>query len=95
MLQRATRLPTRVLIHVHTDSGGFDATLGNLSATGARLLGVPDQALRVGDQVDILCQGQSHRAEVRWHFDDTCGLMFSGPLDEGQITTILASRMIN
>ena len=47
MLQRATRLPTRVLIHVHTDSGGFDATLGNLSATGARLLGVPDQALRV------------------------------------------------
>lgn len=95
MLQRATRLPTRVLIHVHTDSGEFDATIGNLSPTGARLLGVPEHAVRVGDRIDIQCLGQTHRAEVRWHFDDTCGLLFSGPLEERQITKILASRMIN
>jgi len=93
MLQRAIRLPSRVLVHVRTDRTAFDATIGNLSPGGARLLGVPDGALSVGDRIVIQCLGRLHDAEVRWHFDDTCGLMFSQPLNDAQIAAILASRM--
>lgn len=92
MMNRAVRLPTRALVQVRAPQGGFDATLGNVSAGGARLLGVPEGMLSVGDRVDIQCAGQRHRAEVRWHFDDTCGLMFETPLTDWQIMTILASR---
>jgi len=96
MLQRrAYRLPSRVLVQVRTPEGGFDATIGNLSNSGARLLGVPDRMVKVGDQLDIQCQGHRHLAEVRWHFDDTCGLMFQTPLADAQIDAILGSRRLN
>ncbi|MCB1389587.1 MAG: PilZ domain-containing protein [Rhodobacteraceae bacterium] len=94
MPNRALRLPTRALVQVRAPRGAFDATLGNLSTGGARLLGVPDRMLRIGDWVDILCVGHQHPAEVRWHFDDTCGLMFETPLTEYQIATILGSRAV-
>lgn len=93
MLQRAIRLPSRVLVQVRCERGGFDATIGNLSAGGARLLGVPDDMLTVGDGIDIQCLGRTHRAEVRWKFDDTCGLQFSRPLEPAQIDAILSSRV--
>jgi hypothetical protein len=93
MLQRAFRLPSRVLVQVRTPRGAFDATIGNLSAGGARLLGVPDGSIAVGDRIGIQCLGHLHDAEVRWHFDDTCGLMFIRPLETGQIAAILASRI--
>ena len=92
MLQRAIRLPSRVLIHVRTANGSFDATIGNLSAGGARLLGVPDGMLRVGDVIDLHGLGCLHQAEVRWHFDDTCGLMFARPLAPDHIAAILGAR---
>lgn len=92
MLQRAIRLPSRVLVQVRSDRGGFDATIGNLSTGGARLLGVPDGILGVGDRIEIHCQGRTHRAEVRWKFDDTCGLQFANPLNQAQIDALLASR---
>ncbi len=92
MLQRATRLPSRVLIQVRTADTVFDATIGNLSAGGARLLGVPDRALKVGERIDIQAMGKHLQAEVRWNFDDTCGLMFSNPLTQTDITAILGSR---
>jgi len=95
MLQRAQRLPSRVLVQVRAPAGAFDATMGNLSAGGARLLGVPDRMVHVGDALTIRCYGVSHGAEVRWHFDDTCGLMFDRPLDEAQIAAILAARLLN
>ncbi len=94
MQNRALRLPSRVFVQVRSPRGSFDATLGNLSAAGARLLGVPDRMLRIGDWVDVLCTGQQHQAEVRWHFDDTCGLMFADPLTEYQITTFLGARAL-
>jgi hypothetical protein len=94
MLQRAIRLPSRVLVQIRSDRGGFDATIGNLSPGGARLLGVPDGILAIGDHIEIQCQGRAHRAEVRWRFDDTCGLQFAHPLEPSQIETILASRTI-
>lgn len=93
MLQRAVRLPSRVLVRVRTVVTCFDATIGNLSTGGARLLGVPDGAVTVGDRITIQCLGRAHEAEVRWHFDDTCGLHFAQPLDDAQIATILASRL--
>lgn len=93
MLQRAIRLPSRVLVQIRSDQGGFDATIGNLSTSGARLLGVPDGMLTVGDHIDILCQGRTHHAQVRWKFDDTCGLQFAQPLDQIQIDAILGSRV--
>lgn len=91
---RALRLPTRALVQVRAPQGTFDATLGNLSAGGARLLGVPDRTLRIGDWVEVVSAGQLYSAEVRWQFDDTCGLMFETPLSDQQITTILGRRMI-
>lgn len=94
MPNRALRLPTRALVQVRALMGLFDATLGNVSANGARLLGVPDRMLRIGDFVAILCVGHQHPAEVRWHFDDTCGLMFEEPLSEYQIEAILGSRVL-
>lgn len=94
MLQRAPRLPMRVLVQVRSPVGGFDATIGNLSAGGARLLGVPDRMVRVGDQIEIHCQGNAHVAQVRWHFDDTCGLMFDEPLSPRDIAAILGSRLL-
>lgn len=95
MLQRAQRLPSRVLVQIRAPGGGFDATIGNLSQTGARLLGVPERRLKVGDRIEVQCLGQAHAAEVRWHFDDTCGLMFADPLDTRQIEAILASRILH
>ena len=95
MLQRATRLPVRVLVHVHTPRGVFDATIGNLSTSGARLVGVPDRMVSVGDTIEIHCPDRMHQAEVRWHFDDTCGLMFPAPIDHDQIAAILGSRLLN
>lgn len=95
MLQRAQRLPSRVLVLVRAPGGSFDATIGNLSTSGARLLGVPDRMLKVGDRIEIQCLSYTHTAEVRWHFDDTCGLMFADPLDEGQIQAILSSRLLH
>ena len=93
MLQRAHRFPSRILVNVRAPAGAFDATMGNLSAGGARLLGVPDRMVHVGETLMIRCFGLSHMAEVRWHFDDTCGLMFARPLEEAQISVILASRL--
>lgn len=93
MPSRALRLPSRALVQVRAQRGGFDATLGNLSAGGARLLGVPDRMLRIGDWIEIVCAAQQHPAEVRWHFDDTCGLMFETPLTDFQIITILGRGM--
>ena len=92
MLQRATRLPVRVLVQVQTPRGVFDATIGNLSTSGARLVGVPDRKVAVGDRIEIRCPEHTHQAEVRWHFDDTCGLLFTAPLNDLQIDAILASR---
>ena len=92
MPNRALRLPSRVLVQVRAPRGTFDATIGNLSGSGARLLGVPDRMLRIGDRINIHCSGQDHVAEVHWHFDDTCGVMFLAPLSEGNIVTILGSR---
>ena len=92
MPNRALRLPTRALVQVRAPRGAFDATLGNLSAGGARLLGVPDRMLRIGDWIEILCAGRAHPAEVRWHFDDTCGLMFETALTDYQIVQILGAR---
>lgn len=91
MLQRATRLPSRVLVQVRTPGSVFDATIGNLSSGGARLLGVPDRALKVGERIDIQAMGRHLQAEVRWNFDDTCGLMFSQPLSQADISAILGS----
>jgi len=95
MLQRAARLPSRVLIQVRTTDGVFDATIGNLSPGGARLLGVPDHALKVGERIDIQAFGRQLQAEVRWNFDDTCGLLFSSPLSQTDIVAILGSRTIH
>lgn len=95
MLNRAQRLPSRVLVQIRAPGGAFDATIGNLSTSGARLLGVPERMLRVGDRIEIQCAGRHQTAEVRWHFDDTCGLMFSAPLDDGQIQAMLASRTLH
>lgn len=92
MLQRAVRLPSRTLVQVQTPKGRFDATIGNLSPGGARLLGVPDGMLNVGDMLTIICLNQPHRAQVRWHFDDTCGLQFSQPLTEREIDAMRTSR---
>ena len=92
MLQRAVRLPTRVLIQVRYGDLVFDATIGNISAGGARLLGVPDDALKVGETIDIHALGKQMRAEVRWHIDDTCGLMFDKPLSGHEISEILGAR---
>ncbi|MCW1931777.1 hypothetical protein [Pararhodobacter zhoushanensis] len=93
MLNRALRLPTRAFVQVRSPRGAFDATLGNLSAAGARLVGIPERTIIVGDWIGIHCVGQNYSAEVRWHFDDTCGLMFEEPLSEYQIMTILGSRV--
>jgi len=95
MYNRAARLPSRVLIQVRTSAAVFDATLGNLSPGGARLVGVPDQALKIGEQIDIQAVGHHHRAQVRWNFDDACGLMFIQPLTVGDISAILSSRYPN
>lgn len=95
MLQRAQRLPTRVLVQVRAPGGAFDGTIGNLSTTGARLLGVPERMLKVGDRIEIRCLGRTHAAEVRWHFDDTCGLLFVDPLDDRQIQAVLSSRLLH
>ena len=95
MHQRAARLPSRVLIQVRTPGAVFDATIGNLSSGGARLLGVPDEMLKVGDTLEIQARGRNHGAHVRWHFDDTCGLMFSKPLSAAEISTILGARTVN
>lgn len=95
MLHRAQRLPTRVLVQVRAPGGGFDATIGNVSAGGARLVGVPDRMLRVGDHVEICAPGQALLAEVRWHFDDTCGLMFAEPLDDARINALLGARLLH
>jgi len=92
---RADRLPTRVLIQVRTAAKVFDATLGNLSASGARLVGVPDRALKIGELIDINALGRHHKAQVRWNFDDACGLMFLQPLSQAQISAILGSRLSN
>ena len=92
MLQRANRLPSRVLIQVRTADSVFDATIGNLSSGGARLVGVPDSALKVGERIDIQTPGKSLVAEVRWNFDDTCGLLFAQPISPTDISTILGSR---
>lgn len=92
MLQRAARLPSRALVHVHSPCGSFDATIGNISQTGARLLGVPEDMLSVGEKIVITCQTRRHRAQVRWHFDDTCGLMFERPLKTDEIDAIRSSR---
>ncbi|MCB1405642.1 MAG: PilZ domain-containing protein [Rhodobacteraceae bacterium] len=91
MLQRASRLPSRVLVQVRTQGAVFDATIGNLSPGGARLLGVPDRALKVGERIDIQAMGRNLQAEVRWNFDDTCGLMFAQPLSQTDISAILGS----
>ncbi len=93
MPNRALRLPTRALVQVRAPRGTFDAMLGNLSAGGARLLRVPERMLRIGDGIDIVCSGQHYPAEVRWHFDDTCGLNFETPLSEHQIVRILGARL--
>lgn len=95
MLQRATRLPSRVLIQVRTAEAVFDATIGNLSCGGARLLGVPDHALQVGQRIDIHAMGKCLAAEVRWNFDDTCGLMFAKPISHDDIDAILGSRTLH
>lgn len=92
MLQRAVRLPSRVLVQVRTSRGSFDATIGNISAGGARLLGVPEDKLAVGDRIVISCLSHPHSAVVRWHFDDTCGLMFEKPLTTDEINTIRSAR---
>ena len=92
MHQRATRVPSRVLVQVRTADAVFDATIGNLSRDGARLLGVPDSALKAGDHIDIQTQGKSITAEVRWNFDDTCGLLFAMSISRSDIQTILGSR---
>lgn len=95
MYQRAVRMPLRALVQVKAPTGGFDATIGNLSHGGARLVGVPDRMLMVGDRVEIQVLGRSHAAEVRWHFDDTCGLMFPQPLADEEIQSILMSRLLH
>lgn len=87
--ERAPRLASRAFVQVRAPMGAFDCTLGNVSSGGARLLGVPEGKLNIGDWVDISVAGQHHPAEVRWHFDDTCGLMFETPLTDYQITQIL------
>lgn len=92
MLQRARRLPSRVLVQVRTSRGSFDATIGNISAGGARLLGVPEDMVSVGDRIVISCLSRPQAAHVRWHFDDTCGLMFEKPLTDAEINTIRAAR---
>lgn len=95
MYRRAERLPTRVLIQVRTAARVFDATLGNISAGGARLVGVPDGALKVGELIDLNALGRHHKAQVRWNVDDACGLMFLKPVSQAQITAILGSRLSN
>ncbi|PVH29121.1 PilZ domain-containing protein [Pararhodobacter oceanensis] len=95
MQPRAARLPTRALIHVRTPTSEFDATIGNVSADGARLLGVPDDMLEVGDTLEIVVGNYHHLAEVRWHIDDTCGLAFNTSLSALQIATILGSQHIH
>lgn len=92
MQQRAIRLPSRTLVQVITTKTIFDATIVNLSAGGARLLGVPDDAVTVGEQIKIQGAGKSLIAKVRWNFDDTCGLMFVQPLSATDIITILDAR---
>ncbi|WP_370205958.1 PilZ domain-containing protein [Pararhodobacter marinus] len=92
MPNRALRLSTRAFVQVRAPMGAFDATLGNVSSGGARLLGVPDRMLRISDWVAIHAAGLSLSAEVRWHFDDTCGVMFEDPLTDYQITLILGGR---
>ena len=103
MIVRENRLPSRVLVHVRIGDGGFDATIGNLSTRGARLVGVPDgwrgqgpgQMLGQGARVQIQCAGVVQGAEVRWRVDDTCGLQFDQPLDARTITDILSSRRMH
>ena len=87
--ERAPRLASRAFVTVRGPMGAFDCTLGNVSSGGARLLGVPEGKLHIGDWVDVSVAGQHCPAEVRWHFDDTCGLMFETPLTDYQISLIL------
>ncbi|GAB4262297.1 MAG: hypothetical protein Kow0013_07730 [Pararhodobacter sp.] len=92
MLHRAVRLPSRMLVAVRTRKGTFNATIGNISARGARLCGLPDRITAVGDRLDILVLEHRYPAEVRWQIDDTCGVMFARPLETGEIAAILGSR---
>ena len=95
MLIREARLPSRVLVHVRFQAGGFNATIGNISTGGARLCGVPEDGPIPGETVQIECAGLRSLAQNRWKVDDTCGVMFSEPLDRHQIETILASRWLH
>lgn len=95
MLIREARLPTRVLVHVRAQAGVFNATIGNLSAGGARLCGVPDDGPRAGEVVQIEYAGLRSLAQIRWKVDDTCGVMFHEPLDRHQIEAMLASRWLH
>ena len=74
MLIREARLPTRVLVHVRAQAGVFNATIGNLSAGGARLCGVPDDGPRAGEVVQIEYAGLRSLAQIlqRGQLHRTC-----------------------
>lgn len=93
MLRRETRVPTRALVHVKTRDATFDATIGNVSAAGARLLGVPLNGLSTGDMVRIYSPAGPQDAQVRWQYDDTCGLLFDHQLDQRAMRAMLSARL--
>ena len=95
MMIREARLPSRVLVHVRSHGGVFNATIGNLSAGGARLCGVPETGPQAGDVVQIEYAGLRSLAQIRWKVDDTCGVQFNEPLDRHQIESMLASRWLH
>lgn len=93
MLMRDNRMPSRALVHVKSRDSTFDATIGNLSPAGARLLGVPLHGLMTGETIRIYSPAGPQAAQVHWQFDDTCGLLFDHMLNDREMRAMMAPRV--
>lgn len=88
MRYRSHRWPSRLPVKVGTGEGEMKATLVNVSREGARLSGLPADALEPGTTITMAAFGLTLKAEVRWHLAESCGLSFAAPLAPGVLARL-------
>lgn len=81
MRYRPHRWPSRTPVTINAGGGELSAMLINVNREGARLRGLPPDALQPGASVALSASGLRLKAQVRWKADQTAGLSFATPLD--------------
>ena len=85
MQERPPRWHARFMVRVEAPTGGFTATIVNISAQGAQLLGIPVDTLQPFEWLSLSAAGIGIWAQVRWVRFDTCGLLFERELTEREL----------